>query len=445
MKKAILFFTMMHCILLTMHAQIQTTNYGVSSGTAGNNNSFFGYMTGAAATGGSNSYFGALCGVQTTTGYSNSAIGSVALYHNSSGSQNCVMGSGAMYENTSGNSNVAIGYQSLYRNNTGWGNTAIGMVALYNTNTATGMRNTSVGYQSLYYNTTGSNNTALGTYSGTNSSFPNLQNTTAIGYNTWTTASNQVRIGNIYVTSIGGQVSWSTLSDGRFKRDLKEDVAGLDFINQLRPVSYVIDKNAVDKFLGIPDSLRQQQSEAKSVPARQTGFVAQEVEEVINKAGYVFSGVESPQNNGDHYSIRYGEFVVPIVKAVQELAAIVKEQEKKSEEQQLEISELKQKLGVYEASKSEGNSDGLKVALFQNNPNPFSVDTEIKMTLPETTKQATLIVYNLEGKQLKDVIVKERGNTKAVISGSELAAGMYLYALIADGKVVDTKRLILTK
>jgi len=32
-----------------------------------------------------------------------------------------------------------------------------------------------------------------------------------------------------------------------------------------------------------------------------------------------------------------------------------------------------------------------------------------------------------------------------MIHGHELPAGMYLYALIADGTVIDTKRMILTK
>jgi hypothetical protein len=83
--------------------------------------------------------------------------------------------------------------------------------------------------------------------------------------------------------------------------------------------------------------------------------------------------------------------------------------------------------------------------LFQNNPNPFSTDTEIKMSLPESARQAQLIVYNMEGKQLKNIQVPERGQASIKISGSELAAGMYLYALIVDGKVVDTKRLVLTR
>jgi hypothetical protein len=84
-------------------------------------------------------------------------------------------------------------------------------------------------------------------------------------------------------------------------------------------------------------------------------------------------------------------------------------------------------------------------ALFQNNPNPFSEATEIKMTLPETTREAHVRVYNLEGKELKNIQVDKRGEASIKISANDLPAGMYLYALIVDGKVVDTKRLILTR
>ncbi len=67
------------------------------------------------------------------------------------------------------------------------------------------------------------------------------------------------------------------------------------------------------------------------------------------------------------------------------------------------------------------------------------------MTVPEDVGFATVMIYNLEGKQMKNIQVQDRGKVSVKISGSELSAGMYLYALIADGKVVDTKRMILTQ
>jgi trimeric autotransporter adhesin len=55
------------------------------------------------------------------------------------------------------------------------------------------------------------------------------------------------------------------------------------------------------------------------------------------------------------------------------------------------------------------------------------------------------MIYNLEGKQMKNIQVRDRGEVSVKLSGRELSAGMYLYALIADGQVVDTKGMILTQ
>jgi hypothetical protein len=115
------------------------------------------------------------------------------------------------------------------------------------------------------------------------------------------------------------------------------------------------------------------------------------------------------------------------------------------EEQQQQIQLLLAQLD----SKSETDKNGITgnshATLLQNNPNPFNSETEIKMTLPENIGQAAVMVYSLEGKQLKNIPVYSRGEVSVKISGNELNAGMYLYALIADGKVVDTKRMILTQ
>jgi trimeric autotransporter adhesin len=172
---------------------------------------------------------------------------------------------------------------------------------------------------------------------------------------------------------------------------------------------------------------------SKATPQRQIGFVAQEVEAIVKKSGYVFSGIEAPQNEEDPYTIRYAEFVVPLVKAVQELSS--------------QVADLQQQLKKYtnEPAMDQQGVMSTGAFLYQNNPNPFSNTTEIQMELPESISQANITVYNLEGKQLKNIEVNGRGKTGINISGNELSAGMYLYALIVDGKVVDTKRLILTQ
>jgi hypothetical protein len=400
----------------------------------------------------------------------NDASGYVSLYSNTSGSYNTAHGSYSLYTNASGGSNTATGYRALY-SNTGSNNTAVGSYCmnanvngLYNTavghyafaDNISGNRNSADGFRALDNNTTGSYNTAQGSHAlnwvstGSYNSalgydagptLVDLINTTAIGYLAVPTASNQVRIGNISVTSIGGQVAWTEFSDGRFKKDIREDVSGLDFINELRPVSYTVDQAGLNKFLQVNDS-SSNFSQAKSAPIRRTGFVAQEVDALVKKSGYVFSGVDTPENENDPYGIRYSEFVVPLVKGMQEMSAIIRSLEQKVEAQQNRIDSLLRQPAI----RSENHLTGREAAvLLQNSPNPFNTETQISMTLPDNVRYATIMIYNLEGKELKTIQVADRGDVHVEISASELSAGMYLYSLLADGKVVDTKRMVLTR
>ena len=83
--------------------------------------------------------------------------------------------------------------------------------------------------------------------------------------------------------------------------------------------------------------------------------------------------------------------------------------------------------------------------LHQNAPNPFNLNTQIRFYIPANVKTAQLYIYDLQGKQVKHILITQRGDGSQLISGSELTAGMYLYSLIVDGNEVDTKRMILTK
>ena len=83
--------------------------------------------------------------------------------------------------------------------------------------------------------------------------------------------------------------------------------------------------------------------------------------------------------------------------------------------------------------------------LYQNAPNPFNSVTTIKYALPEDVDNAMLYVYNLQGTQKLAIEITERGENSVNITASKLPAGMYIYTLIADGKEIDTKRMILTK
>jgi trimeric autotransporter adhesin len=300
------------------------------------------------------------------TGNDNTAVGNIALKDNTTGSQNVAVGDGALASNTTATNNTAIGHQALFSNTTGLDNMASGSKSLISN--TTGSRNNSYGNFSLFGNTTGGSNATFGDFSMVNNTtgqfntamgtsamstningnnnttigaFSNvgsldLNNATAIGFNASVDASNKVRIGNSAVTVIEGQVPFTTPSDGRFKYNVQEDVKGLDFILQLRPVTYQFDVKQFDAQLntktgsnhtGQDDNLIQASYTAASA-IRRTGFIAQEVEQASVKSGYNFSGISKPQTPEGHYGLSYESFVVPLVKAVQEQQQLITELKK---------------------------------------------------------------------------------------------------------------------
>jgi trimeric autotransporter adhesin len=297
-----------------------------------------------------------------TTGSYNTACGNVSLNFNVANSRSTAIGYGAMFyadDRTTGREtfNTAVGFKALMgsfppENNTGQWNTAIGDSALYS-NTY-GNANTAIGVGALSSNIGGYSNTAIGY--GADAASAYLANITAIGYNTKVDASNKVRIGNTSVSSIGGQVGWTAFSDGRFKKNINENVPGLEFIKQLRPITYNLDISSLNADINKnrPTTLREGEKareesadEKAGIAAQEkivyTGFVAQEVEAVAKKIGYDFSGVDAPQNPDGHYGLRYAEFVVPLVKAVQEQQQIIEELKNTIEQLQLRVEQLEGK------------------------------------------------------------------------------------------------------
>ena len=83
--------------------------------------------------------------------------------------------------------------------------------------------------------------------------------------------------------------------------------------------------------------------------------------------------------------------------------------------------------------------------LEQNDPNPFTQTTVVRYTLPESVKSAFLYIYDLNGTQIDQKTLQDRGKSSVTLEAGNLAPGMYLYALVTDGKVIDTKRMIITK
>lgn len=415
-----------------------------------------------------------------TIGNYNTGNGVAALFSNTAGEQNTASGVGALRLNTTGSFNTATGVDALRSNTTGSFNSAYGANALrLNAIGSIGNLNTAVGHSALF-ETIGDRNTAIGTNAGvghpfilqgtflgssTGHALPPFPapgffvNVTAIGYQARTTGSNQVRIGNSAVTSIGGQVNWTVLSDGRYKKNLKEDVPGLEFINKLRPVTYTLDITGMDRAMQVSDGdseaskamAKQTPEEAKAkaekAKVKYTGFVAQEVEEAAKKLNYDFSGVDAPKNKEDFYGLRYSEFVVPLVKSVQELDAENNQLKKEMEKQQQQINELKEMVAKLINGKSLTTNGANNVTvsgayLEQNAPNPFNGNTIIRYHLPQGAVDAKIVINNMKGQLLKTIALNSQGDGHITLQAGTLPAGSYTYSLWVKAKQVDAKQML---
>ena len=451
MKKFIVITLLFSLFLANVSAQLKVNSLG---DTYASKNIYLGNSSNFLGTTASN--------IPVTFKVNNTIVG----YTGHSGSTNVFFG---YMSGNGGMANTVIGYHALYYS-TGHANTANGYGSLYNNTSGCG--NTAIGQYALRSNTYGNNNTAIGNNADVNAN--NLNNATAIGNGAIVKTDNTIVLGNSIVSSILLHTNPILTSDGRTKKNIRAEVPGLTFINRLQPVMYNFDLDALDeleksddpKINAFRDSIRNARSpEEKEIIAKAradkeaivySGFIAQDVEKTALSVGYDFSGVDAPENGKGTYGLRYAEFVVPLVKAVQELseqnnakdAAIASLQEQNNRLQE-QVNELYKLIGKENAPEKvisglpEAATGG--TSLEQNIPNPFSQNTQIKFYIPETVKVAQLCIYNLQGAQLKQIPLTQRGAGSEIISGSQFAAGIYLYALIVDGKEVDVKRMILTE
>lgn len=247
------------------------------------------------------------------SGLENTAMGYGSLQLNTSGSYNTAIGTGSLYNND-GSNNTALGYHSLLSNISGYSNTAVGNqsqndnISGYDNSSlgfrslariTTGYSNTAMGYYSLAYNSSGNGNTAIGNNAGTG--ITSGSNNIVIGNDAQVqdgTADDQVQIGGYRTTHAGVTVSWEYTSDRRLKSNISNTNLGLNFISRLRPVSYT----------------RNNDKEQKT----EYGFIAQEIEELLKESGVDKSGIIAVGDDG-MYSVRYNDFLAPMVKAIQEL------------------------------------------------------------------------------------------------------------------------------
>ncbi|MCK5168256.1 MAG: tail fiber domain-containing protein [Bacteroidales bacterium] len=227
--------------------------------------------------------------------------------------------------------------------------------------------------------------------------------------------------------------SFNTPSDMRQKENIRSINNGLKTVMALSGVRFdfkpkvYIDESRQSS----PEEIRFAEAHRKN----HLGFIAQDVYKILPE-------VVEYDDSADVYTMDYTKIIPVLVEAMKEQQVII-------ESLQSEIQELKKGSGSSKLKSAAitGTStlqDNTNNALYQNAPNPFSQSTTIEYYLAENIQKAVICIYDMNGTQLKCIPLHLTGYGNITISGSELKAGIYMYSLIADGKVIDTKRMILT-
>lgn len=248
-------------------------------------------------------------------------------------------------------------------------------------------------------------------------------------------------------------------SDKRTKENIDTIANALSKILKLKGVKYNLksekspkyDKDNHNKY-GV-DSYVVDSASLNAAKEKHIGLIAQDVEKVFPEA------IDTLENG--YKAIAYEALIGVLVEAIKEqqtqiasLQTIVNSQEQSiiSLQDQIDgccsISKNEEKSKLKSSNKEQNNNirdiNSNNAQLSQNTPNPFTENTMISYILPENTQSARLIIHNMNGIEIKSYDISGANSGSVTINGSELQAGMYLYTLLIDNNIIDTKRMLLT-
>ena len=233
-------------------------------------------------------------------------------------------------------------------------------------------------------------------------------------------------------------------SDERFKENVEPVEGVLNSLESLEAVSYtlkndcaklrqqVANMNPITEKGSRDKAFFEEFYAAQEQGSERYGFLAQNVKEV-------FPQLVHTDNSGYMY-VDYIGLIPILVQSINELRAELAAVKGEKQDEQGAMMQAPAQSGQNEIV--EALSDA---KLYQNAPNPWGSETVIRYRLPQDVANAMIYIYDMQGSQLKSIPAQGRGESQVIITANNLGAGMYIYALVADGQLIDSKQMILTK
>jgi len=225
---------------------------------------------------------------------------------------------------------------------------------------------------------------------------------------------------------------------------LTSDKRKKENIKSLENVMAKITKIAGKKYdfkIDYLDSIKNEKKREKLIEdsKNHVGFIAQDLKNIIPEA-------VSYDEKNDAYYVDYIAIIPYLVEAIKEQQHTIDEQNQRLDDIEnncCNSSSILKSVSIGSVSQTDSGDSAAK--LYQNAPNPFSTQTTIKFEIPSSVGNAQLYICNMTGTLLKTIPINQRGSGNVTVTGNELKAGMYLYSLVDDGKIIDTKQMLLTE
>ena len=242
-----------------------------------------------------------------------------------------------------------------------------------------------------------------------------------------------------------------TSSDARFKNNISDFGNAMQIIHALQPKHYTFKKEGDYALLQLPQGIHY-------------GLLAQDVEKVLpnlvketqvaikDKRPADGLGNDDPTNvhNLSFKAVNYTELIPVIIKGIQEMAAENEQVKMNNKQLKADIEGLKAEMEEVKALIKSGHDFSKQsvelnssAGLSQNIPNPpVGNATTIQYRVPKEAIKAQMLVADMNGKLLKQINLNN-GKGSVNLNTQGLSVGTYSYTLLVDGKVIETRRMII--
>jgi hypothetical protein len=242
-------------------------------------------------------------------------------------------------------------------------------------------------------------------------------------------------VGNVFVD---GNIVANNLSasDEMLKENINTLHNGLGIISQLNPVSYNFRVNEFPN-LHLDDGLR-------------CGFIAQQAELILPGITKEVASLPQYNDEGDQiapgttfHAMDYSQLHAVEIAAIQELLVIIDSLKSQINECcSASVASASARMANEPFSQDITLKDFSSIVLNQNVPNPFAEKTTIHYTIDVDFSKAQILFYDQAGHLIQSSDIKTKGDGYLNIFADDLSSGMYSYALVVDGKIIQTRKMV---